>query len=226
MAVAFEPWPGSAVRGSVATEVIAFHHPDHAVSKEYTALFDKMLQALAGGGPQTLMLCGSQPRVGATTALANLAVVAARLRRRVVVADMNFARPAIALRLGQTAATGLADVLNGRVAIEQALLPTAIASLHVLAGGAAKNKDARPTSLTAEAIGWLMARLRERFDVILLDGPSLAEPADLELLAAAADGIYLVLPQGEMDAATRTAAPMIARMGGRLRGMIHTHFDG
>src|ERR1700730_472625 len=44
MAVVCEPWPAMLVpsRG-VASEVIAFHQPNHAISKQYAALFGKIL---------------------------------------------------------------------------------------------------------------------------------------------------------------------------------------
>ena len=221
MTVAFEPWPGPMAPAGFAPEIVAFHQPEHPVSREYAGLLEKMLQALQVSTPQALMLCGSKPRVGTTTVLLNLAVVAAGMRRRVAVVDMNTVRPGLAIRLGHAGPGGLIDVLAGCVALEQAMVPTALASLHLMPLGGAGKKHA---PLTTEAIAWLMTCLRQRFDAILIDGPTIADTADLAILAPCVDGIYLVQPQGEPESTARSAAPMIARMGGRLRGMIHTHF--
>ena len=60
--------------------------------------------------------------------------------------------------------------------------------------------------------------------VKLLEQKRSHDPAELAMLAACADGIYLVEPHRENESIARNAAPMIARMGGRLRGMIHTQF--
>ena len=222
MAVAFEVWPGPAVPAGIAPEVITHHYPDHPVSKEYTALFDKLIQGHAGPGPHVLMLCGQRPRVGTSTVLLNLAVLAARLRRRVAVVDANLARPGLAARLGHGEPAGVQDVLAGSLAVGQALAATAIAALHLLPAGGASKKSG---PLTAEAVAWLTAWLRDRYDAILIDGPCVEDAADLAVLAPNADGIYLVLPQGETDSVARGIAQTIARMGGRLRGLIHTHFE-
>lgn len=223
MTVAFEVWPGPGGPAIVAADVIVHHHPEHPVSKEYAALYDKMVHGLHGAGPHVLMFCGLKPRVGASTVLLNLAVVAAGLGRRVAALDMNLARPGLAVRLGQASPGGVREVIGGSLAPAQALLPTAIAALHVLpAGGSAK----LAIPMSPEAIVWLAACLRERYDAILIDGPCVEEAVDLAALAPCADGMYLVLPQSDTDVVGKGVAQSIARMGGRLRGLIHTRFDG
>lgn len=219
MTVAFEAWPGPAVPAGVVPEVITFHQPEHAVSREYAALCEQMLQGVPGAGAHVILLCGLRPRAGTSTVLLNLAVVAARQNRRVAVIDVNRFRPGLAARLGQPSPTGLPDVIAGRAAVSQSLVPMAVTGLHLLPGG----KASEP--LSAEAMIWLVAWLRERYDVVLLDGPCVTDLADLAALAPDADGTYLVLPHGEEDALDRGTVKEIARLGGRLRGLIHTHFE-
>src|SRR5207237_5730280 len=70
MSVVFEPWPAMLVpsRG-IAPEVIAFHQPRHAISQQYAALLVKIVEGQTGTGTKTILLSGSKPNVGATTAL-------------------------------------------------------------------------------------------------------------------------------------------------------------
>jgi Mrp family chromosome partitioning ATPase len=221
MAVVFEAWPGPPAIAGVAAEIIAHHHPEHPVSKEYAILFDKLVQGLQGAAPHVLMFCGLKPRVGTSTVLLNLAAVAARQSQRVAAIDMNLARPGLASRLGHGIPAGVREVLAGSLAPSQAMLPTAIAALHLLpAGGPGKT-----CTLSAEAIAWLMAWLRERYDAILIDGPCVEDLGELAVLGPCVEGIYLVLPQGETDLISKGVAQSIARAGGRLRGLIHTRFD-
>src|SRR5579864_3215758 len=81
MTVAFEAWPGPHSAGGIAPDVIAYHQPEHPVSKEYAVLLDRMMQGL-GSGPRVLMFNGLARRVGTTTVLLNLAAVAARHGQR------------------------------------------------------------------------------------------------------------------------------------------------
>jgi Mrp family chromosome partitioning ATPase len=223
MTVAFEPWP---VRPAgplrVAPEVIAYHHPDHPVSREYAALFARILNGQAGPGTAVLLLAGLRPHVGATTVLLNLAVAAAGATGRACVLDAHWSHPDLAARLGHAAPAGVQEALAGSLALEAVVLKTAVPALDLLPASA-PGTTAGP--LTAEALTWLTAWLRERYDVVLIDGPSLAEPAELARLAPRCDGVYLVLPQGETPAVPRGPAGAIPRMGGRLRGLIHTHFE-
>lgn len=217
MLVALESWPRLAVPAGIAPEIIAHHQPDHAVSKQYAALFDRMMQGYTGSAPRVLLLCGLRPHVGTSTVLLNLAVTAARQRRRVAVVDMNVARPALAARLGHEAPDGLQEVIAGSAAIGQALLATLVPELHLLPSG-------KGGPLSGEAVAWMMAWLRERFDVMFVDGPCAEPTGALADLAAHVDDVYVVLPQDESPGATRGIAQSISRMGGRLRGLIHTGF--
>jgi Mrp family chromosome partitioning ATPase len=214
MAIVFEAWPRPAAPAGIAPEVIAHHQPEHAVSKQYAALFDRMMQTPT---PGVLMLCGLRPHVGTTTVLLNLAVTAAHQHRRTVVVDLNVTQPVLAARLGHEAIAGMTDVMAGGLAIGQALMPTMVPELHLLPAGG------KGGSVTAEAMAWLASWLRERFDVVLVDGPCVESAT---ALVPHVDDVYLVLPQAEPEGASRGVARSVARMGGRLRGLIHTHFDG
>jgi Mrp family chromosome partitioning ATPase len=168
-----------------------------------------------------LLLAGVKPRVGTSTVLLNLAVLAAAQKLRVMLIDGQSQESVLAQRLGQSASAGFMDVLDGAIALEQVIIKTGIGALHLLATGAS-NKMHRP--LTAEAMSWLVAWLRERYDLILIDGPTADDSAGLAVHLPYADGVYLVLPRGGA-AGHEPIAQKLRRMGGRLCGLIHTHFD-
>jgi Mrp family chromosome partitioning ATPase len=220
MTAAFAPWPNViAAPSCVSTDIIAYHQPDHVASKEYAGLLDAMCRGLKGEKANVLMLVGMKAHVGASTVLLNLAVCAALQRKaRVIVVDANAPKASLAQRLGQPGAAGLAEILDGSLSLEQAVVKTGIGALHLLAAG---TPGKRP--VTADAMGWLHACLRERYDFIFVDAPAFQDPG-LALHVPNADGVYLVLPQGESSPLDKVVAPSIARMGGRLSGLIHTHF--
>jgi Mrp family chromosome partitioning ATPase len=215
MAVVFEAWPGAAPSaGHVSAEIVAYHEPNHPTSKEYAALLETMTQSGSG----MLLLAGARPSVGASTVLLNLAVIAAQQKKlRVVVVEATGKQAALAQRLGQTTNMGLEDVLAGTVALEHAISKTAVTSLHILPAGTTR------LPLGDAAMAWLGAWLRERYDLILIDGPTLDDATRLSALVPLVHGIYLVLPQG--DPSGKSSAQTISRLGGRVCGLIHTHFE-
>jgi Mrp family chromosome partitioning ATPase len=217
--VAFEPWHEAPPAAAIRSEIIAHHHPEHPTSKEYESL----LEALRGGmkieAAQVLLLIGLKPNVGASTVLLNLAAIAARkhaLRVAVIETDPRLAE--LAKLLGHRGEAGLHEVMAGTLALEHAVVKTAIPLVHLLPAG-------KPTKkLAIGAMTWLIAWLRERFDVILLECPSVETSPDVAIQVAHADAVYLVLPHGEPAAVGQHVAQSISGMGGRLCGLIHTHF--
>jgi Mrp family chromosome partitioning ATPase len=195
------------------------HDAAHPVSEQYRTLWAKIQDELPGAGPHVLLFTAAARGVGTTTAVLNLAVTScAGGGRRVVVVDANLARPAAAGRLGMTHGPGLAEVVRGSAALEQALAATSPPRLHVLAAGA-------PTQaaelLLQDSVRWLAARLRERFDLILVDAPVWeACPVD-SILAGVADAVYVVVDATDADApAVHELRRTLAQRGCRCGGLI------
>ncbi len=219
MTVAFEPWPGM-TSAPIAPEIVAYHHPEHTASKEYAGLLDAMLAGMKTGTGSVLLLVGSKPNVGTSTVILNLGVSAAQAKKmRVVLVDAQPSRAGLAQRLGCPASVGLTDVLNGTVALDQAIVKTDIAGLDVVPAG---NKQA---VVASEALSWLVGWLRERYDLILIDGTTLDNADALARHVPHAHGTYLVLAKGEAAPLGKGVAQSIQRMGGRLCGLIHTQFE-
>jgi Mrp family chromosome partitioning ATPase len=218
LTVAFRPClPATAPR--MAPEVIAYHQPEHEVSKQYRALLGQVLPEPAGEAGRVVLLTALAPAAGVTTALLNLAVSAcAAQARAVVIVDTNLRRPGLAARVGLPAAPGLSELLAGSAALEQVVRATAQERLHVFTAGSA---PARAAGLSAEAVGWVIAWLRQRFDLVLLDGPAWKGDADLAALVGAADRVLLVLEQADTERPeVRAATRALARLGGQMGGLL------
>jgi Mrp family chromosome partitioning ATPase len=226
-----QPWPPRSVvlqpapalrprAAQVAADLIAFHQPDHAVSAQYAAMLAQMTNESNTDAPPVLLLTGLAPRAGTTTVVLNLAVSGCRQHQQhLVVVDANRIRPAVAQRLGLGDALGLAEVLEGKVALEKAVQATLQPGLSVLPAGAAT----QDTLWSPEAMRWMLAWLRQRFDVVLVDAPS-ADGKELCSLIPAVDAVYLVVDSGEAEQPqVRALTRAIAQMGSRFGGTIVTH---
>jgi Mrp family chromosome partitioning ATPase len=225
MSVVFEAWPGSLgpTRG-IAPELIAYYQPTHAISKQYTSLLGKILEGQNAQGSLAILLSGSKPSVGTSTALLNLAIVAAvQDKRRLVLVDAHLLRPSLAQRLGLSADAGLQEVLTGNAALETTVLKTPIPGMCLLAARADDNSATG--HLSPQALAWVLCWLKERFDLVLVDGPTLGENAEIAPLAPLCDGMYLVVPQNESAPLERAMTQTISKQGGRLKGLIHTQFE-
>jgi Mrp family chromosome partitioning ATPase len=182
-----------------------------------------MRGGLTAENGKVLLLIGQKRHVGTSTVLLNLAVSAAtKQKARVILVDAKAQHLGLTKRLGQPVSAGLMEVIDGTLALEQAIVKTGIAALHLLPPGSAAKVQ---NPLTIEAMTWLIAWLRERYDLIFIDGPTMDAAAEIALQAPHADAIYLVLPHGESHLVNKASAQNIGRLGGRLCGLIHTHFE-
>lgn len=224
MTIAFQPWPGQRVSETgVSPDLIAYHQPDHAVSKQYSLLLEQMLQSQ--NDHPVWFFAGLEPQVGTTTVLLNLAVIAAAQRqRRVALVEANLPRPALAERLGMRVLAGYPEVLAGNEALEYMVVVGALANLHFLPANARGKPSACPP-IRLEAVAWLVAWLRERYDLTMIDGPSLDDAARAAAWLPASHAVYAVAAE-KKTTGQKELARSISRMGGRLRGLIHTHLEG
>jgi Mrp family chromosome partitioning ATPase len=188
---------GTARRPRFAAELLAYHAPGQPASAQYAELLSAVLGAARGrAGPEgkVLLFTAVRTGVGATTALLNLAITAARQGRRVIVVDANLRRSAVADRLGLERYPGLTEVLAGDIALAGAIRATAQEGLLVLSAGAPAALWADPESLRG-----LLAALAGQSDLVLVDGPCWDSRSGAASLAAVCEAAFLVVPAAEAD---------------------------
>jgi non-specific protein-tyrosine kinase len=112
----------------------------------------------------------------------------------VVLLEGDLRRPRIADYMGLEGSVGLTDVLVGRSHLDQVLQPWGDVPLSVLPSG---QIPPNPSELLGSAqMGTLLAELRSRADLVLVDAPPLLPVTDAAVLASACDGAVLVVRYG------------------------------
>jgi Mrp family chromosome partitioning ATPase/capsular polysaccharide biosynthesis protein len=168
------------------------------------------------GGPRTILFLSAEAGDGKSTLIANLARVQSEAGARVAVIEADFRRPAQARLLDANGTYGLADVLAGKVSLEEALQPvtspahmgvgagadepvgavstvvesSGMGSVSVLVGGGAVANP--PALLASSAMKELLSSIGEDFDYVLIDAPPLLEVSDAMPLLPSVNGIVLV----------------------------------
>jgi tyrosine-protein kinase Etk/Wzc len=224
--VAFRPLPTghrAGARSRLAPELVAFHTPDLPAAEQYRDLLAALLAASgvrAGERCPVLVFTAAESGTGATTIVLNVAITAARQgRRRVVVVDANLPLPVVAERLGLPPAPGLREVLQGTATLDQALQPTEQPNLLALTAGLAETIPG--TRFVAETMRSLLRQLRQRADLVLVDGPAWDARPEGTALGAAADAVYVVLSDKEAETPqVDELLQAIAEQGVRLGGCV------
>lgn len=144
---------------------------------------------------KVFVITSSLPGEGKTTTAVNLALALAEGGENVALIEGDLRRPKVSEYLRLEGSVGLTTVLIGKLPLEEAIQTTAREGLAVLTSGSTPPNPAellKSTSMTA-----LIAALRGRFDIVLIDAPPLLPVTDGALLAAQADGALLVVRHGK-----------------------------
>lgn len=162
--------------------------------------FRKLAARIAIGDdrPRIILVTSAVAQEGKTTTACNLALALAEIESRVVLVDLDLLRPSVTRFFGLATGSGIADVIEGRAALDD--VRTAVAdtglpgaddgSLEVVSAGT------RPTDPTgAIASPRLQAALRElaaTADVVIVDTPPALAVSHATLVSRYVDAILAI----------------------------------
>jgi Mrp family chromosome partitioning ATPase len=169
--------------------------------------------------PGLLAFTSAVPGEGVTfCALGFGATLSAYLGKRVCVAELNWWRPRLAPADSGTAGKGLASVLKDAADWRDALIATDIAGLSFLPAGQLP-VEARSVAARGKPLVDLVGEIRQEFDVLIVDAPSVFLTSDAVPLVALAPACCLVVRQGATSGETvRQALDELSHL--RLLGVV------
>jgi flagellar biosynthesis protein FlhG len=141
-------------------------------------------------GPQTLVISGGRPGVGATTVAVNLAAALAQDALRIVLIDADLYRADVAARCDLAGGLGIGDVLAGGKNIHEAL-QRGPAGMQILAGTASAQTRSGLGERAIQRLLRQMQTLGPHADWLLVDAGN--QPSEFTArLWSAADHLLLV----------------------------------
>ena len=162
---------------------------------------------------ERILVCSAHPGEGKTFCAVNLALsIAAEKDNEVLLVDADFAKPSVLSTLGLPGGPGLMDALaDPSVVIEDCILRTDIAGLHVLPAGNSTGSDTE--FLASARTGPLLDRLTAQSPnrIVMVDSPPVlaASPAS-ELAAHVGQAVMVVRSERTGEAALRDAVSILA----------------
>lgn len=164
-----------------------------AIDEVVVELFNKWENRKGG---QAIVLTGCSPLAGVTSTSISLGIAIATSKRRTLVIDCDVRKAIKYKKLNEEASSGLADcLLTDEVQVEDVLYETNIENLYYMPCGAYSEYPTRV--LCSPKMGALIAQVKQNFDCIIFDVPSLATVPDAQILFPDMDGIVLVTALGE-----------------------------
>lgn len=215
------PWGGP---DNVNPVNYAVDRPFSLFAEAFHSLRTAIRYARLGEGGQVVAITSALPGEGKTTSAVCLGRLAARSGERVVVVDCDLRRRNVKKAMAMEPEIGLVEVLTGAATLDDVLVLDEASGARFLP--LSKTSFAPRLAFGTPAVDILLAELRRRFDLVILDTPPVLALSDARDIAAKADGvIFLARWRHTPQKAIETALSMIARVGGRLIGLSLTQVD-
>ena len=180
-----------------------------------------------GNRPHVIALASANPQEGKTTVACNLALALAEIGRRVLLIDGDLRKPRLHEIFNVSNAWGLSDLLEGTKppeGSEAAPAETGYGGLYVLAAGSAAASISN--LLHSPRMLELLKRMRQEFDMVIIDTPPMLQMPDARVLGRLADGVILVVRSAKTT--KETAAAAVQRLeedGTRVLGTVLNEWD-
>lgn len=183
---------------------------------------------------KTILVTSSQPGEGKTTVTVNLAVTMALAGRNVLVVDADLRKPRLHHVFGLENNPGTAEILAGKVTLEEIVDITQFVDLDVVPASNQKSLGvvpggAVPGDFSATGLPKLREALdyfRPIFDFVLIDSPPVLSVNDPLLLAPLVDGVIVIINTGVVtEEEVKRAKERLEQGGGRILGVVMNGFD-
>jgi receptor protein-tyrosine kinase len=142
---------------------------------------------------QVITFTSYNPSEGKTSTVEGLAYAAIQSGMDVLVIDGDARKPSLSTRFGARALPGLTSVVVGASSLESSVIEVEPGLSLLPAGPIPPNP---PSLLSSGRMRELVAELRERYPLILIDSPPVAHLADGAIVASVSDGVIMVARVG------------------------------
>lgn len=154
------------------------------------------LSSQTGEVPSRLALLSALPGEGTTYITRGLATVMAHdLAARIALVDLNWWSPAQP-PIASSRNNGLVSVITGEKRLDEVFVRTALPNLTLIPAGRLERGD-RPIMARSNVLKSALDVLSQHFDYLILDVPAVRATNDAVPLASLANGVVVVVRQGE-----------------------------
>ncbi len=180
----------------IDNQIIAYSDPKSVAAESYRALRTNLEFSMSSGKHKVILITSSHVSEGKSSISANLATVFAMNNKKTILIDADMRRGLQSKNFGLHNKNGLSGYLADlKVDYKSLVKKTDIEKLSLINCGAVPPNPAE--LLSTDKMVELMNKLREEYDVIIIDGAPVLPVTDSVILSKLADKVIVVVSSGE-----------------------------
>ena len=181
----------------VSDEIIAFKNPKSIAAESYRALRTNLEFSMASNNSKSILITSSHVSEGKSTIAANLATVFAMNNKKTILIDADMRRGIQHKKFDLNNHHGISSYLANLDGVDfnKIIKKTEINNLSIITCGAVPPNPAE--LLSTEKMKELINKLKEMFDIIIIDGAPVLPVTDSVILSNFIDKVVIVASSGE-----------------------------
>jgi succinoglycan biosynthesis transport protein ExoP len=176
-------------------ELINYLFPKFSIAEDYRTVRTSILFSHADSSPKTVCFTSSMPQEGKTATVSNMAISFAQLEGKVLLIDADLRKPRLHKVFQTRNLVGLSGFLTGKLAFDEAILKTSIENIWIIPSGPHPPNPAE--LLNSKRMRDLLAKVKDRFDTVLIDTPPVLAVIDPVIVSSLADCTVFIVQAGK-----------------------------
>lgn len=171
-----------------------------------------------------ISVVSGSPGEGKSTTMVNLATICAQGGYTTLIIDGDMRRPRQHSFFGVSHSFGLSNYLTSNVPLEEVVIQTQVENLYLLPSGVMPADSAG--LLNSQKFSDLLADVKSRFDIVLIDSPPILGVSDASVLSAEADMTMIVIQHRKLPRQMLMRVKQnVEQVGGTIVGAVLNNVD-
>lgn len=179
------------IQGVKNPEFIVVQKPDSIPAEVFRTIRTRLQFSHLHNGSKTILITSSAPGEGKTTISTNLAASFAAANKRCVLVDCDLRKPRLYTLFGDQDSDGFLDYIFGQTSYEKIIKKSEVRNLDFITGGSIPPNPSE--ILGSPAMRSFLQRLKEDYEIVLLDSPPIMAVSDAEILSRFVDLCLLIV---------------------------------
>jgi capsular exopolysaccharide synthesis family protein len=189
-----------------------------ATIEAYRTIRTRILLSRPDAPPKTSLFTSAVSGEGKTAIAINTAVAFAGLQESVLLVDGDLRRGRCHQIMNRNGSPGLTEVLSGLIDVEDAIQPTSVKGLFMLASGASSPSPSE--LLGSRKMSEVLAYLESKYKYVFLDSAPVLPVSDSVLLSTIVDAVVIVAGRQTPRQVVRLGGARLASVGARMIGAV------
>lgn len=205
-------------------ELIVAQKPESIPSEAFRTIRTRLQFSHISKGSKTILITSSAPAEGKTTISVNLAASFAQANKKSVVVDCDLRKPRLHSLFGDNDSNGFLDYLFGQIQYEKIIKKSEVRNLDFITAGSIPSNPSE--ILGSPAMKSFIEKLRDDYEIIIIDSPPVMAVSDAEILARFVDVCLLVVSANSSEVDwLKESVDLLKQENVNLAGVLLNNFN-